>query len=177
MPARGAPQYRQDPRMGTGRGAETPGLAPGGVHGHSPPPPCCCCVHPRMGSSTLLPMTEQNVAAVQVARSCARPHSPWGRWKALIPHPAGLHAGGLNELRRIPPGGGQPQGSAPRGPTAAPHPGEGVREPHRSCALSPRVSGTRQGTELRAHPQWIPPLNPSPSAQQSGSANQPPDPT
>lgn len=123
--------------MGTGRGAETPGLAPGGVHGHSPP--CCCCVHPRMGSSTLLPMTEQNVAAVQVARSCARPHSPWGRWKALIPHPAGLHGGGLNELRRIPPGGGGSRRGVPRGAPRQPPTQGKVSVSHTGAVLCPHV--------------------------------------
>jgi len=105
------------------------------------------------------------------------PPQPLGKVEGSDPTPCRAACRRAKRAQKNPTGGGQPQGSAPRGPTAAPHPGEGVREPHRSCALSPRVSGTRQGTELRAHPQWIPPLNPSPSAQQSGSANQPPDPT
>lgn len=107
--------------MGTGRGAETPGLAPGGVHGHSPPPVLLLCA-PTHGQLHAASHDRAERGSSAGSTELCSPPQPLGKVEGSDPTPCRAACRRAKRAQKNPTGGGAAAGECPEGPHGSPPP-------------------------------------------------------
>lgn len=108
--------------MGTGRGAETPGLAPGGVHGHSPPPPVLLLCAPTHGQLHAASHDRAERGSSAGSTELCSPPQPLGKVEGSDPTPCRAAWRRAKRAQKNPTGGAAATGECPEGPHGSPPP-------------------------------------------------------